>query len=62
MTHYEVSLPLAKLGIPDKTGTLFRFSFLVNENDGKGRIRWIEWMGGIGHAKNPDEFGWGILK
>lgn len=62
VTHYEVSLPLAKLGIPDKTGTLFRFSFLVNENDGKGRVRWIEWMGGIGRAKNPDEFGWGILK
>lgn len=61
VTLYEVSLPLEKLGIADRSGTLFRFSFLVNENDGQGRVRWIEWMGGIGRSKNPDEFGWGVL-
>ena len=61
ITRYRAELPLAKLGILNRSGTLFRFAFLVNENDGKGRIRWIEWMGGIGRAKNPDEFGWGVL-
>ena len=62
ITHYQAELPLEKLGIADEPGTLFRFAFLVNENDGKGRIRWMEWMGGIGRAKNPDEFGWGCLE
>ncbi|MPM74148.1 hypothetical protein SDC9_121133 [bioreactor metagenome] len=62
VTHYEVSLPLAKLGISPEPGTLFRFAFLVNENDGQGRVRWIEWMGGIGRSKNPDEFGWAVLR
>ncbi len=61
VTRYRAELPLAKLGILNRSGTLFRFAFLVNENDGKGRIRWMEWMGGIGRAKNPDEFGWGVL-
>ena len=62
ITLYQAELQLAKLGIADESGTLFRFAFLVNENDGKGRIRWMEWMGGIGRAKNPDEFGWGCLE
>ena len=62
VTHYEVSLPRAKLGIQDSAGTFFRFAFIVNENDGRGRIRWIEWKSGIGFTKNPDEFGWAILK
>ncbi len=62
VTHYEAAIPLKNLGIGDKPGTLFRFAFLINENDGKGRIRWMEWMGGIGRSKNPDEFGWGVLE
>lgn len=61
ITRYRAELPLARLGISGNSGTLFRFAFLVNENDGKGRIRWMEWMGGIGRAKNPDEFGWASL-
>ena len=62
VTCYEVLLPLKNLGIPDKPGTFFRFNFLINENDGRGRVRWIEWKSGIGFTKNPDEFGWAILK
>lgn len=61
-TQYRFSLPLANLGIEAKAGTVFRFAFLVNENDGQGRVRWIEWNSGIGRSKNPDEFGWGVLK
>lgn len=62
VTVYDVTLPLAKLGISPEPGTVFRFAFLVNENDGQGRVRWIEWMGGIGRSKNPDEFGWGVMR
>jgi len=59
---YKFKLPLERLGIPARPGTAFRFSFLVNENDGLGRVRWIEWRGGIGRGMNPDEFGWGVLQ
>ena len=62
ITRYRVELPLANLGIADRSGTMFRFAFLVNENDGGGRVRWMEWMGGIGRSKNPDEFGWAALQ
>ena len=34
-----------------------RFSLLVNDNDGKGRLGWLEWSGGIGAAKDPTQFG-----
>lgn len=32
------------------------FSILINENDGKGRVGWMEYGGGIGTAKNVMEF------
>ncbi len=61
-TVYDVRLPLAKLGIAPDKGTVFRFAFLVNENDGQGRVRWIEYQSGIGRSKNPDEYGWGVIE
>lgn len=33
------------------------FSLLINDNDGTGRRGWIEFMSGIGVAKNPAFFG-----
>lgn len=56
---YEISLPIRELGVEKG---FFRFAFLVNENDGLGRIRWMEWASGIGRAKNPDQFGWAFLE
>ena len=56
---YELSLPIRELGVEKG---FFRFAFLVNENDGLGRIRWMEWASGIGRAKNPDQFGWAFLE
>lgn len=34
-----------------------RLSVLVNDNNGTGRLGWLEWSGGIGKAKNPAEYG-----
>ncbi|MBI4978860.1 MAG: hypothetical protein HZC28_15385 [Spirochaetes bacterium] len=34
-----------------------RLSVLVNNNNGNGRIGWLEWGGGIGESKDPSQFG-----
>lgn len=52
---YQVLLPTKLPGgesLPDR----FRFSFLVNDNDGGGRKGWIEWTPGIGKNKDPNAF------
>ncbi|MEK6794877.1 MAG: hypothetical protein AABZ39_08880 [Spirochaetota bacterium] len=40
-----------------ETGKPLRFSVLVNDNDGNGRLGWLEWGGGIGEKKDPSLFG-----
>lgn len=40
-----------------KTGKPLYFSLLVNDNDGAGRLGWIEWSGGIGSSKDPSLYG-----
>lgn len=57
-TTYEIEIaaaavPAATLG----AGSVIGFSFLVNDNDGAGRIGWIEWTAGIGRSKTPAWFG-----
>ncbi len=63
-TFYEVVIPMEKLGLSTaKESSLFRFSFLVNDDDGRGRVRILEWFGGIGSgSKNPDQYGYGQLE
>ena len=39
-----------------------RFSFLVNEDDGQGRVRWMNWAGGLGVSTKIDDLGYGILR
>ncbi|THF73522.1 beta-galactosidase [Cohnella fermenti] len=34
-----------------------RLSVLVNNNNGTGRLGWLEWSGGIGSEKNPAKYG-----
>jgi hypothetical protein len=34
-----------------------RFSLLVNDSDGGGRLGWLEWGGGIGEGKEPERYG-----
>lgn len=61
VTTYDVYLPFEKLGFPANTRDL-RFSFLVNENDGKGRVRWIEWTPGIARDRSVESLGHGTLE
>lgn len=61
-TTYQVFVPYEVLGLAGKPGEQFRMAFLVNEDDGIGRIRWIEWFDGIGKSKNPELFGWAQLQ
>ncbi len=53
---YLVAIPWKELGIKPESGKSLGFSFLVNDNDGKGRRGWMEWGGGIGWEKNPADF------
>ena len=36
--------------------SVFIFSVLVNDSDGKGRKGWIEWGSGMGHSMNTSLF------
>lgn len=55
---YEALIPWAHLpGIAPAAGTCFRFSLLVNENDGSGRRGWLHAFDGIGWSKDPAQYG-----
>jgi hypothetical protein len=61
VTVYDVYLPIEKLGLsPDDKN--IRFTFTVNENDGKGRVRWIEWTPGIARDRSIESLGYGSLE
>ncbi len=58
-TLYECRIPWTEIFKDDYTfqyDTPFRFSALLNDNDGTGR-GWIEYMGGIGWPKTVSLFG-----
>lgn len=58
-TIYECKIPWTEIFKDDYTfdyDSPFRFSALVNDNDGTGR-GWIEYMGGIGNPKSVSLFG-----
>ncbi len=63
-TLYEADVPFAHLGLPDRINETMpvRFSFLVNEDDGQGRVRWMNWAGGLGVSTKIDDLGYGILR
>ena len=63
-TIYEAKVPHAHLGIPDEPadGAPVRFSFLVNDDDGHGRVRWMRWGGGLGDSQDVQALGHGVLK
>lgn len=62
-TVYDAYLPFNKLGIsPDKENGNIRFTFMVNEDDGKGRVRWIEWTPGIARDRTLGSLGYGKLQ
>lgn len=57
-TLYQLRIPWSELFpltySPDKA---MRLDFVVNENDGSGRVGYLEWGNGIGGDKNPSLYG-----
>lgn len=61
---YEVRIPweqLLPLGTKIAENDIIGFSVIANEDDGKGRDGWIQYMSGIGASKDALEFGDVIL-
>jgi len=56
ITTYEAAIPWKVLAPIVPKHEPFRFSLLVNDNDGSGRKGWIEWGGGIGDEKAVSKF------
>ena len=55
---YELLIPWAQLpGLAPAVGSRFRFSLLVNDNDGAGRRGWLHAFDGIGWSKDPALYG-----
>jgi hypothetical protein len=54
-TRYEVAVPWeAVMASPEDDA--ISVSLLVNDNDGEGRLGWVEWASGLGGSKNPAQF------
>lgn len=58
-TVYECKVPWTQIygkeiNIADYDNMFF--SLLINENDGKGRVGWMEYGSGIGYSKQPELF------
>ncbi len=57
-TIYEMYLPFDMLGISYKPNKVIRMTFLVNEDDGRNRVRIMKWFDGIAAGKNLNKFGY----
>ncbi len=55
-TLYTLKLNAAEADLKLAAGHRLGFALLVNNNDGPGRVGWLEWGGGIGANKNPTEY------
>ena len=59
-TVYEIAAPWSEIlqpGFVPSTDRTYRFSVMINENDGTGRKGWMEYNSGIGASKQVDLFG-----
>jgi len=54
--EYQINIPLNELYPLTKETREFGFSWLVNDNDGKGR-KYLQWSSGIGGDKDASQFG-----
>jgi len=60
---YRLTFPAKALGLGGfAKGDRLGLSFLVNDNDGKGRRGYLHWADGIGASKDPAQFGLVELK
>jgi hypothetical protein len=62
VTGYEVYLTFSQLGIDYVPGKLVRLTFMINEDDGRGRVRVMKWFDGIHPGKEIEKFGYIILE
>lgn len=61
-TVYETYLSFDMLGLSYQPNTAMRMCFLVNEDDGRGRVRLLKWYDGIAAGKDPTGFGHLVLE
>ena len=55
-TIYEAEIPWKEIPDMSYDDALMCFSLLINENEGDGRLGYIEWGSGIGSKKEPNKF------
>ncbi|XHR29801.1 MAG: sugar-binding protein [Chthoniobacteraceae bacterium] len=54
---YSLEIPVASVGLPElKGGTVFGFSLLANDNDGKERKGYLYWGGGVGATEDLTQY------
>ena len=53
---YTITVKATEVGLKLAAGNTLGFSVLINNNDGAGRVGWLEWGGGIGASKNPPDY------
>ncbi|MEK6796308.1 MAG: LamG-like jellyroll fold domain-containing protein [Spirochaetota bacterium] len=59
---YEVYVAFEKIGISVREDAIpVRFAFIVHDDDGKGRVRYMEWGGGLGRKRDASRYGFGLL-
>lgn len=56
LTKYAVTIPWSEIPDFNYENMLMSFSLLLNENDGDGRLGYIEWGSGIGSRKLPEQY------
>jgi len=53
-TVYEAAIPWSELGIePPQPGQVMAINFIVNDNDGQGRLYWMGLTPGVAEGKQP---------
>ncbi|MBR0366212.1 MAG: hypothetical protein IJH94_05370, partial [Clostridia bacterium] len=55
-TTYEAEIPWSEIPNMSYDDAVMCFSLLINENEGGGRLGYIEWGSGIGSKKEPNKF------
>jgi hypothetical protein len=57
LTHYEIAIPVADLGVVSLPSADSAINWIINENDdGVQRRGWLELAPGIGFVKSPEDF------
>lgn len=62
VTRYRLRIPFSRIGSRGTPGTAVRCTWLINEDDGRGRVRLLSWYDGIATSKDPQRYGTLILE